>query len=75
MITGNLWYVNSPICVTTALTDIKDNNNRWMEFEANKNFPRGLKRMVDDIRGKYQDIKHIAVWHALVCGPVGRLGK
>ncbi|KAI9780128.1 MAG: hypothetical protein M1839_006965 [Geoglossum umbratile] len=43
-----------------------DENHRWMEFEANKNFPQGLKHMVGEIRGKYKHIQHIAVWHALM---------
>ena len=66
MTTGSLWYGNSPICVAMVLTGVEDNNNRWMEFEANKNFPRGLKHMVDYIRGKYRHIQQIAVWHTLV---------
>lgn len=38
-----------------------------MEFEANKQgFPRGLKQTVSEIRAKHKNIKHIAVWHALV---------
>jgi hypothetical protein len=41
--------------------------NGWMEFEATKTgFPRGLKAAVSDIREKHKNIKHIAVWHALV---------
>lgn len=39
---------------------------RWQRFEANsKAFPRGLKRTIDDIRHKYPNIQHVAVWHAL----------
>jgi len=41
--------------------------NAWVEFEATKvGFPRGLKAAVTDIRSKHKNIKHIAVWHALV---------
>lgn len=37
-----------------------------MEFEATKQgFPRGLKATVTDIRDKYKNIKHVAVWHAI----------
>ncbi|KAF2273677.1 glycoside hydrolase [Westerdykella ornata] len=39
----------------------------WMEFEATKTgFPRGLQATVRDIRAKYRNIKHVAVWHALL---------
>ena len=41
--------------------------NAWLEFEATQvGFPRGLKAAVTDIRSKHKNIKHIAVWHALV---------
>jgi len=41
--------------------------NGWMEFEATKiGFPRGLKATVSDVRERHTNIKHIAVWHALV---------
>lgn len=41
--------------------------NAMTEFEATKTgFPRGLKAAVSDIRQKHANIKHIAVWHALV---------
>jgi hypothetical protein len=41
--------------------------NAWVEFEATKiGFPRGLRAAVTDIRSKHKNIKHIAVWHALV---------
>lgn len=55
--------------------------NAWMEFEATKTgFPRGLKATVDDIRNKHQNIKHIAVWHALFgywggISPTGKIAK
>ncbi|KAK4144385.1 putative galactinol--sucrose galactosyltransferase 6 [Dichotomopilus funicola] len=39
----------------------------WNDFEAEpKNFPRGLKALVSDIRSKHKHIQHIAVWHALL---------
>ncbi|KAI9894781.1 MAG: hypothetical protein M1814_002138 [Vezdaea aestivalis] len=39
----------------------------WVEFEANKRgFPKGLKHTVNQIRTRQPNIKHIAVWHALV---------
>jgi hypothetical protein len=37
-----------------------------MEFEATKTgFPRGLQAAVSDIRAKYKNVKHVAVWHAM----------
>lgn len=55
--------------------------NAWVEFEATKyGFPRGLKATVGDIRSKYKNIKHIAVWHALFgywggIAPEGNIAK
>jgi len=55
--------------------------NAWVEFEATKiGFPRGLKATVSDIRSKYKNIKHIAVWHALFgywggIAPEGKIAK
>lgn len=41
--------------------------NAMMEFDATKiGFPRGLKATATDVRSKHPNIKHIAVWHALV---------
>jgi hypothetical protein len=41
--------------------------NAMTEFEATKTgFPRGLKAAVSDVREKHPNVKHIAVWHALV---------
>lgn len=53
----------------------------WLEFEADKKrFPRGLKATVGDIREKYKNIKHVAVWHALFgywggIAPEGRIAR
>lgn len=44
----------------------QDNNRRWDKFEANTNFPKGLAHTTLEIRGRFKNIKHIAVWHALV---------
>ncbi|KAF2501764.1 glycoside hydrolase [Lophium mytilinum] len=55
--------------------------NAWMEFEANKGgFPRGLQKTVADIRSKNENIKHIAVWHAILgywggISPHGKIAK
>jgi len=55
--------------------------NAWVEFEATEiGFPRGLKATVSDIRSKYKNIKHIAVWHALFgywggIAPEGKIAK
>ncbi len=55
--------------------------NAWIEFEANKKgFPRGLKATISDIRSKYGNIKHVAVWHALYgywggLAPEGKIAK
>ncbi|KAF2148778.1 glycoside hydrolase family 36 protein [Myriangium duriaei CBS 260.36] len=39
----------------------------WNEFEANKQgFPHGLKSTISKIRTRYPNIKHIAVWHAMM---------
>ncbi|KAL2016362.1 hypothetical protein VTK56DRAFT_3820 [Thermocarpiscus australiensis] len=39
----------------------------WNDFEAEpKTFPRGLKRLVSDIRSRHKNVQHIAVWHALL---------
>lgn len=39
----------------------------WVEFEADKrSFPMGLKQTINKIRGTYQHIQHIAVWHAIL---------
>ncbi|KZF26253.1 glycoside hydrolase family 36 protein [Xylona heveae TC161] len=39
----------------------------WSDFDANKEgFPGGLKGCVSQIRQKYKNILHVAVWHALL---------
>ncbi|KAK3945452.1 raffinose synthase Sip1 [Diplogelasinospora grovesii] len=39
----------------------------WNDFEAEpKAFPKGLKALVSEIRGRHKNIQHIAVWHALL---------
>lgn len=39
----------------------------WTDFEANKEgFPSGLKSLTTDIRIRHPNIKHIAVWHAIL---------
>ncbi|KAM0717139.1 hypothetical protein Q7P37_006991 [Cladosporium fusiforme] len=39
----------------------------WTDFEANKDgFPAGLKSLTTDIRDRHPNIKHIAVWHAIL---------
>ncbi|KAH0610344.1 uncharacterized protein H6S33_011871 [Morchella sextelata] len=43
-----------------------DDNRRWVQFEANKNFPNGLAHTTSEIRKRFKNIKHIAVWHALL---------
>lgn len=56
--------------VTTLIID--DNwqslcdGSRWDRFEANSNFPRGLGHTTSEIRKRFQNIKHIAVWHSLL---------
>ncbi|KAK0655670.1 glycoside hydrolase superfamily [Cercophora newfieldiana] len=53
----------------------------WNGFEAEpKTFPKGLKGLVSEIRGKHRNIQHIAVWHALLgywagLAPGGELAK
>jgi hypothetical protein len=69
MITGSHWYAN-PLLFCHSPANAEQNDNGWAEFEANKNFPGGLKHTIERIREKYQHIQHIAVWHALVCVPM-----
>ncbi|KMU73335.1 raffinose synthase [Coccidioides immitis RMSCC 3703] len=39
----------------------------WTRFEANEEgFPKGLKHAINSVRAKHPNIKHIAVWHALM---------
>ena len=39
----------------------------WSDFEANpEGFPKGLKHTAMTIRDKHPNIKHIAVWHAIL---------
>ncbi|KAF2084466.1 glycoside hydrolase family 36 protein [Saccharata proteae CBS 121410] len=53
----------------------------WMDFEANKNgFPHGLAHTTAEIRRKYKNIAHIAVWHAILgywggISPDGKIAK
>ncbi|PWW74520.1 Glycoside Hydrolase Family 36 protein, partial [Tuber magnatum] len=37
----------------------------WSSFEANEKFPSGLKGIVNKVRERFPNIKHIGVWHAL----------
>ena len=53
----------------------------WSEFEANpQGFPRGLKYTAMKIRKDHPNIKHIAVWHAILgywgaVSPHGKIAK
>ncbi|KAI1951005.1 hypothetical protein LOZ57_001554 [Ophidiomyces ophidiicola] len=53
----------------------------WTRFEANEDgFPKGLRHTIDTIRNKHKNIKHIAVWHALMgywggISPSGEIAK
>ena len=39
----------------------------WLDFDAEpKSFPNGLKATVTKVREKHPQIRHIAVWHALL---------
>lgn len=39
----------------------------WSDFEGNKEgFPQGMKHTTTEIRKRHPNIKHIAVWHALL---------
>ncbi|WPH02255.1 Hypothetical protein R9X50_00511100 [Acrodontium crateriforme] len=51
-----------------SLSDAESQNRRgWIEFEANKTgFPGGLKTTTAEIRRRHPNIKHIAVWHAML---------
>ncbi|CUS15329.1 unnamed protein product [Tuber aestivum] len=37
----------------------------WSSFEANEKFPGGLKGIINKVRERFPDIKHIGIWHAL----------
>lgn len=51
-----------------SLSEADSQNRRgWTEFEANKaGFPDGLKGLTTEIRRRHPNIKHIAVWHAIL---------
>ncbi|KAF2102437.1 glycoside hydrolase [Rhizodiscina lignyota] len=57
------------------------NARRWMEFEANKEgFPKGLAHTTSTLRQQNPNLKHIAVWHALLgywgaVSPDGKIAK
>ncbi|KAK3335977.1 glycoside hydrolase superfamily [Cercophora scortea] len=39
----------------------------WMDFEAEpRTFPNGLQALVSGIRSRHQNIRYVAVWHALL---------
>lgn len=54
---------------------------RWLEFEANKDgFPKGLAHTVSTLRKQNPNLRHVAVWHALLgywgaISPDGELAK
>jgi len=54
---------------------------KWQEFDANKKgFPRGMRETVKSIREAHPNIKHIAVWHAILgywggVDPKGKIAK
>jgi len=58
------------ICISTLIIDDNwqslDNQRRWDDFEANANFPHGLSGLTARIRGRFRNIKHIAVWHSII---------
>lgn len=43
-----------------------DEQRRWERFEANEFFPKGLKGLTSEIRGRFSSVQHIAVWHAII---------
>lgn len=53
----------------------------WERFEAKgSGFPHGLKALVTELRAKHKNIRHIAVWHALLgywagISPHGEIAK
>ena len=53
----------------------------WTRFDANsEGFPKGLKHTVSKIRSKHPNIRHIAVWHAILgywggVSPDGEIAK
>ncbi|KAI5803810.1 glycoside hydrolase superfamily [Geopyxis carbonaria] len=61
---------NSGVYITTLIIDDNwqslDNNRRWDKFEANANFPQGLSHLTSEIRRRFPNVKHIAVWHSII---------
>ncbi|KAG0636371.1 glycoside hydrolase superfamily [Tuber brumale] len=58
------------IYVTTLIIDdnwqsLRD-DSRWDKFEANSKFPLGLGHTTSEIRRRFRNIRHIAVWHSLL---------
>lgn len=50
----------------------------WLDFEAEaQSFPRGLKATVAKVRERHRNIRHVAVWHALLgyWGGISENGK
>jgi hypothetical protein len=58
------------IFVTTLIVDDNwqslDAHRRWDKFEANEYFPQGLKGFTSEVKRRFPNIKHIAVWHAII---------
>jgi len=61
----------SHVIIDDNWQDIEYKQNQWdsgwKDFEAEpKTFPRGLRRLISDIRSKHKSIQHVAVWHTIV---------
>ena len=56
-------------------------NRGWSDFEANSSgFPDGLKKTTAEIRRRFPNVNHIAVWHAILgywggIDPDGKIAK
>jgi hypothetical protein len=67
-ITGSHWFVLSALQWELILAhSFQDGNNRWVRWEANENFPEGLAHTTKEIRRRFPNVKHIAMWHSIVC--------
>lgn len=60
---------DSGIFISTIIIDDNwqslDAKLGWQHFEANENFPNGLRHTVREIRKRFPHIKHVAVWHSI----------
>jgi hypothetical protein len=58
------------VLISTVIIDDNwqslDAQRRWDNFEANEFFPKGLRGLTSEIRKRFKNVQHIAVWHAII---------